>query len=207
MKGTAMSLVAAAGLLGAAGAHAQEREHGRFTSYASYSFSVPVGDTRQFLSSPSWMGVSWEGQWLLRSMTSAGVAIGINDFYDRSNRTTDFDGGSATGEQVRDLLVATLMGTGRWFPGGSAGRGFYLAIGAGGILAQQSYQLGVMPQLVRTAFHAVVAPEAGMTVGLFEGIDGVVNLRYTLPNAAGSYLGGSSRSFQFVTLSLGIAEH
>lgn len=205
MRPYVLALIAPA-LAGAASAQTQGWTDSRFASVATYALSIPTGDTRQFLTSPSLMGVSWEAQWVFRA-TATGVAIGVHDFFDRSDGTTDFDQGSATGEQLRDLLVATVMANARWFPGGVAGRGPYLNVGAGALFMQQSYQLGVMPQLIRSAIHLAVAPEVGAVRRLFDGIDAVASVRYMLPTASGRYLGGGSRSPQFLTINLGIAEH
>ena len=205
MRPFVLALVAPA-LAGAVAAQAQGWTESRFASVATYAFSIPTGDTRQFLSSPSLMGISWEANWVFRASTM-GVAIGVHDFFDRSNGTTDFDQGSATGEQLRDLLVATVMPNARWFPLGVAGRGPYFNLGAGAIFVQQSYQLGVMPQLIRSAIHLAVAPEVGTVHRLFDGVDAVASVRYMLPTSSGRYLGGGSRSPQFLTINVGIAEH
>jgi hypothetical protein len=198
-------------LLGAAAAGAQDYSYadysGRFTNLATYGVSFPVGDTHSFISQTSWMGVGMEGQWRYRRTTTVGVAVAVYDFSDETDGTTNFSSGSATGEQFRDLVSVSLMGTGRWFPRGVAGRGPYLGIGAGGLYAQQSYQLGVMPQFVHDGVHLVVAPEAGVAIPIFDGVDALVNVRYTIPSSAGRYLGGGTRSFRFVTLGIGLAEH
>jgi hypothetical protein len=198
--------LAAPALVHAATAQAQGWVESRFASVATYSLSIPTGDTRQFLSTPSLMGVAWEAHWVARATTTA-VSIGVHDFYDRSGGTTDFDQGSATGEQLRDLLVATVMANGRWFPAGIAGRGPYVNLGVGALFMQQSYQLGVMPQLIRSAIHLAVAPEIGAVHRLFDGVDAVASARYMLPTASGRYLGGGTRRPQFLTINLGIAEH
>jgi hypothetical protein len=212
MKSSIELIMTAAALLSAGTAGAQDETTPyydptpQYTNVASYSISVPFGDTRSFISTPSWLGINWEGQWTVGQKTVAGVGVGFHDFFDRSSGTTHFDNGAATGEKLRDLLVASVMGIGRWYPAG-VGRGMHLGLGLGGIFVQQTYRLGVIPQLVHHGFHVAVAPEAGMAIRLFDGVDVVTSARYTLPGNAGPYLANQSRRFQYLTLSIGLAEH
>src|SRR6185503_4095089 len=103
-----------------------------FTSIGTYAIAFPVGDTHRFVPNVSWFGAGWEGQWLVRPYTAAGAAITVNDFFDATHGTTTFPSGAATGFQNRELLVVTVMGTGRWNPHHLLGRGGWLGLGAGG---------------------------------------------------------------------------
>jgi hypothetical protein len=107
----------------------------------------------------------------------------------------------AAGERAPD---DDTLGTARWYPGNTWGRGFYLGLGAG-VSSISNTQIGVAPHLTRSGVHVVVAPDIGYIAGA-GGVDIVVNARFMVPNSAGSYLGGGPRSFQFVALSFGIAE-
>lgn len=177
----------------------------RFTSLSTYAVSLPLGDTRRYIGLPSFLGMGWDGQWSMRNNTAVGVALGVYDFYNESFSTTNFPSGSATGDQLRDLLVASVLATGRWYPLADS-RGPYLGIGAGGIYAEQFYQLGIISQVSRAALHLVIAPEAGLSVPMMQGVNANLGVRYWLPNAAGNYVGGGARSFRFVTASIGLAE-
>jgi len=179
----------------------------RFSSVTTYIISVPMADTRDFMTDPSWLGLTWEATWLLRRNTVGGVLFGVNDFFHRTDGTVNFNWGAATGQQFRDLTVATLMGSGRWYVRGIAGRGPYLGGGAGLLWARQSYQLGVLPQLVRSAFHLAVAPEAGVAVPVWDGVEAIASVRYTLPSGNGRYLNGSSSRFQYIAIGFGLSEH
>src|SRR5690349_14875748 len=133
-----------------------------FTSLTTWAVSMPLGDTKRFVKSPSWTGITWAMQWN-HEKPATGVEFGLHDFYDQSTGTTTFGAGAATGTQFRDLLVTTAMATARWYPFGS-GRGPSLGIGAGGMYAQQSYQLGIQSQLIRSGFQVAIAPEAAYAV-------------------------------------------
>jgi opacity protein-like surface antigen len=178
-----------------------------FTNLGSYAIAVPIGDTRRFTNGMSWLGIGWEGQWRVRSRTVAGASLTLNHFYDETRGTTNFGTGSVTGFQHRDLLLAGAMATGRWYLDRMAGHGPYIGLGAGGQWAQQYYQLGVNSQLSRSAFHLALAPEFGVAKQVMDGIDLMIGLRYTASAAAGDYVGGGARKFNFLSLSFALAEH
>jgi len=176
-----------------------------FTSTASYSISIPSGDTRHFVTTPSWFGVNWDGSWMLTGSTSAGVAFGVQDFRDVSFGTTNFPAGAATGQQVRDLLVVTAMGTARWFPFGVRLHRPFLGLGAGVVHAGQTFDLGVS-EVRRNALHLAIAPEAGWQFPVFDGVAARVGARYTFPTSNGGYVGGGSHHYPYATFSIGLIE-
>src|SRR4029079_6792168 len=137
---------------------------------------------------------------------SVGVSLGLQDFFNQSRGTTTFSSGAVTGQQSRELLLGTIMGIGRYYPGPTLGRGFYLGMGAGGQFAQQYYQLGVTKPIGRSAFHFAIAPELGVVTPIMEDLDVVFTARFTATTAAGNYLGGGARNFKFITLGVGMAE-
>ncbi|HEX4682992.1 MAG TPA: hypothetical protein VH277_09800, partial [Gemmatimonadaceae bacterium] len=118
-----------------------------------------------------------------------------------------FPQGAATGLQNRDLLLVSGTGTIHHYLGKTTGRGAFVGVGAGGEYVQQYYQLGVNSQFTRTGFHFILAPEAGYTTPVMEGVDLVLAARYSAPTSAGNYLGGGSRRFGFLTFVFGLAEH
>jgi len=202
------ALLVATMMYGATRAGAQQLTHDRaFGSASSYLISIPMGNTREFISDPSWLGLSWEGLWPYRGNMVVGAQLGVHDFYDSTDGTTNFDWGAATGHQFRDLTIASVLGTARWYASGYIGRGVYGGLGAGFLYSHQSYQLGVIPQIDRSAMHLAVSPEAGVGVPIFDGVDAVLSVKYTIPTWGGNYLDGGSKSFQFLTIGVGLAEH
>jgi hypothetical protein len=208
MSRTFSTLVVAGVLLAAVRAEAQDSvaSEGRFTNLATYGISFPVGDTHRYVPNTSWMSIGWEHQWGFTNHLAGSVGVALYDFYDRSDGTINFASGAATGEQQRDLLVTTLMGTGRWFAGRPGSKTPFVGLSAGGSYSQQSYQLGVTSGLTRSAFHLALAPEAGFVFPVFELVDAVVSARYTMQTPSGRYLGGGTRNFPFMTLNIGFAE-
>ena len=203
----AAAALAVAGIAGIAPrATAQEPADGQFTSIGTYAVSVPVGDTHRFVPQMSWFGVGWEGQWALRPRTNWGVSATINDFFDATNGTRTFPQGAATGLQNLDLLMVSVMGNVHRFVGHSSNHGPFVGLGAGVQYAQQYYQVGINSQFSRQAWHFTVAPEAGFTSHVMDGVDFVFSARLVSPTASGDYIGGGARSFRFVAFSFGLAE-
>jgi hypothetical protein len=196
-------LGAVACLAASASLHAQQSVQS-FASLTSFGLSIPTGDTRGFITRPSWMGVTWEGVWAVGQRTSAGVAFGVHDFNHASSGTTNFPWGAATGELLRNLLVTTAMVTGRWYPLAGRTRRPHLGLGAGVLYSEERFELGAS-RTVRGAAHLAVAPEVGWQFPIVRGVDGVASARYTIPTRRGDYLGGA-RSNPFATLSFGILE-
>ena len=188
-----------------AAARAQDAEP-PFINIGSYAIAIPLGDTHDFVPNLSWFGANWEGQWRYKPKTSVGVSLGLQDFFDQTRGTTTFSSGAVTGQQSRELLLGTVMGIGRYYPGSTLGRGPYLGLGAGGQFAQQYYQLGVTNPIGRSAFHLAIAPEIGVVTPIMEGLDAVFTARFTATTSAGNYLGGGARSFKYITLGVGMAE-
>jgi hypothetical protein len=177
-----------------------------FISLTMYEVAAPLGDTRRFLSGPSWLGLSWEGRWSVSRRAAAGVSVGFNDFSERFSGTTNFPSGAATGPQFRYLLSLPLLATGYAYPLGGERVRWFAGGGAGVAHIDQVFQLGTR-QVGRRGWHLAVAPEVGAEMYDFNGdLVGVVSLRFNAPFATGDYVGGGARSFQYLTLRVGMGE-
>lgn len=188
-----------------AGTPARAQEPDSYINIGTYTIAVPVGDTRRFVPPLGWFGMGWDGQWPFRAGLSKGLSFSLQDFADTRGGTTNFPSGAVTGDQTSQILMMTLMGNVRWYPGERWGHGLYLGLGAGPEFDQQYYNVGLNQQLSRYGIHVAIAPDVGVITQIV-GIDMVFNARFLAPNSAGSYLGGGPRSFQYVAFSIGIAE-
>jgi hypothetical protein len=198
-------LVSAALLLVAVGPLSAQESVQNYSSVATYAISFPSGDARDFVNTPSWIGFMWDGVWRVRSNTTAGVSFGVHNFSRSSFGTSNYEWGATTGEESRTLVVTTAMATGRWYPDLWATRRLHVGLGAGLAYSSETYQVGLL-ESVRGAAHLAIAPEAGWTFPLLDGVDAMVSARYTLPASGGSYLAGS-RHHPFATLGFGLLEH
>ena len=113
-------------------ASAQDTTSSSFINVGTYAIAVPFGDTHRFVSPMSWFGAGWKGQWRFHEHFAQGLSGSLQDFADMEGGTTNFPSGAVTGNQAREILMVTAMGTGRWYAGNTWGRGLYLGLGAGG---------------------------------------------------------------------------
>lgn len=181
MSGTARrcTYMAAIAMLSAVPAVAQEGAmEDRFISLSSYAISVPFGDTRNYVTRPSWVGVSWDGHWMMTRKTSAGMTFGVHDFRSSAPDTTPLLSGFAAGNRRRDLLVGALMASARWYPRGLDVIGPYFGAGAGGTFAQQSDEVGDEFVIRHTGFSFLASPEGGLVIPVTQGIAAIIGLRY-----------------------------
>ena len=176
-----------------------------FTSASGYTFGIPIGDTRDFVTTPSWLGISWEGRWNLTPHVSTAIGLTLQDFYSSSFKTTNFASGAATGQQTRDLVAANLMVAGRFYPTPQASTRPYISLAAGGAYTGQYFQLG-LSEVNRDDLTPAIAPEVGLEIPCIDGIDAVFNLRYTMPAHNSRHIGGGPRSFQYLTFGISFAE-
>lgn len=175
-----------------------------YAGVTSYVLSFPTGDSRTFVTTPSWIGISWEGVWAIGQRTTAGIAFSVHDFNHGFTGTSQYEWGAATGQQSKNLTMTTAMITSRWYPLAERTRRPHVGLAAGVVYSEQTYQLA-LSQVERGAAHFAVAPEAGWQFPMVNGIDGLVTARYTFPTKSGDYVGGA-HSYPFATLSFGILE-
>jgi len=182
-------------------------EPSNFMSLTTFELSAPLGDTKRYVTGGLGPGLGWEGRWTVNAHSSAGVALNVTGFSRHTENTIDFPSGAATGDQLRQLMPAQLLATGYVYPYQRNGVRWYAGGGVGTAHVDQDFSLGTQ-QLSRGAWHFVVAPEIGAEVrgGPDRLFVGVFALRYNAQTAAGDYLGGGSRRFQYLTLRVGIGE-
>jgi hypothetical protein len=197
-------VLAAIGCLAVGASLAAQENVQNYAGVTSYVISIPVGDSRGLLTTPSWIGVSWEGVWGLGRRSAAGFAVSVHDFNHGFSGTKDYDWGAVTGDQMRNLTITTAMVTGRWYPLADRTLRPHVGLGAGVTYSEETYQLA-LSQIRRGATHFAIAPEAGWQFPIVNGIDGLVSARYTIPSKGGDYVGGSRR-YPFATLGFGILE-
>jgi len=194
-------MVLAAVLAGARTLAAQD-----FMSLTTLELSTPVGDTKNYTSVGIGPGLGWEGRWVMRQHTSAGVSLTIGQLSERENGTMELPSGAVTGDMLRQLVSQQILATGYYYPSRFGKVRFYAGGGLGAASIDQDFNLGLQ-QLSRSAWHLVVAPEIGAELRGGDGyMVGIVSLRFNASNAAGNYLGGGARRFQNLTLRLGIGE-
>jgi hypothetical protein len=172
----------------------------------TWSYSLPMSDTRDFIENDSWVGATLEGRQLVDRRTSVSASIGFLEFYENSYDPIDFTNGTVTGQQYRNLqMVPILVGAQRYF--GDLGQTRpYVGLSIGALYVDQLMDIGLY-SLRATNWHFMGAPEFGVMMPALFGGQGntVVSIRYSYPFEAGEYLGGQSLSLSSWTIAFGFS--
>ncbi|HEX3158843.1 MAG TPA: hypothetical protein VHQ45_10030 [Gemmatimonadaceae bacterium] len=173
----------------------------------TYNLGIPTGDTQDFTDNESWLGFTFEGQWLVRPNVSAGLLLGWNEFYHRTDTTLPLENGAISGGQYRHLNIFPMLVGGKYYINGGASIGTtiapYVGVSAGTYYVRQLFDIGTV-EFTDTGWLFGVAPELGILVPVRAGSVAVLNARYNLPFSSGSFLGDESQSFQYWTISVGV---
>ena len=175
----------------------------------TYNLGIPTGDTQDFTDNESWLGLTFEGQWLVRPNVSAGFLLGWNEFYHRTDTTLPLENGAISGGQYRHLNIFPILVGGKYYINGGATVGAkvapYAGLSAGTYYVRQLFDIGTV-EFTDTGWLFGVAPEVGVLfpLGVGSGSVAVLNARYNLPFSSGSFLGDESQSFQYWTISVGV---
>jgi len=175
----------------------------------SYSIGVPTGDTQEFTDNESWLGVTFEGQWFVRPNASAGILLGWNEFYHRTNESLPLENGTISGGQYRHLNVFPMLVTGKYFFNSSdAPMGTTVApfVGAstGFYYVRQLFDIGTA-EFSDDGWLFGLSPEFGVMIPMPSGSVGMLSARYNYPFNGGDFLGDQSQSFQYWTFNLGVS--
>ena len=177
-----------------------------FMSITTLELSAPLGDTRNYVKSTAGPGLTWEGRWAVRPSAALGAQLTVSQFSQHTNETMTFPSGAVTGDMLRHLVTGQVTGTAFWYPIKRDKVRWYAGGGLGGGHADQDFDLGTR-QVSRSAWHMLITPEIGAEIRRADSLFvAVVSLRYNAPISAGNYLGGGKRSFQYLTLRIGLGE-
>jgi hypothetical protein len=181
-------------------------QENKFMSITTLELSAPLGDTRNYVKSTAGPGLTWEGRWKMRQSAAAGVQLTVSQFSEHTDDTMTFPSGAVTGDMLRHLVTGQVLGTAYWYPVKREKVRWYAGGGLGGGHADQDFDLGTH-RVSRSAWHMLIAPEVGAEIRRRDSLFvGVVSLRYNAPISSGNYLGGGKRSFQYLTLRIGLGE-
>jgi len=168
-----------------------------------YSTALPMGYTKEFTDSFSWLGMTLEGRRFVKESMSVGLMLGVNTFHQNVTGTIDLENGALTGAQYRNFNMFPMMLTLHLYGGSPRGRRFYIGTGVGAYYIHQLLDVGIYT-LTSDDWHFGVAPEAGFLLPFGGGTYGNISVRYHYPVAAGDYLGGGSKSPQYWSFSIGV---
>ena len=194
----AAMLLSAIALAGAVPVQAQQILTG-----LTYSWANPAGDlSKKFIGNDSWLGFSVEARRFLNPNATVGFSLGYTAFYERTDESLFFPGGTVSGDQYRSLNVFPLMVTGHVYSKAGGRIQTYIGLGVGVYYMKQLMDIG--PATVTTNNWIIgFAPELGFILNKGSQKEIAIFGKYNYPANAGTYLGGESGSYQY--LSVGVS--
>jgi opacity protein-like surface antigen len=185
--------IALAAVTAASAATASAESLSTFT----YTISAPVGDTKEFIDSTSFIGVEYNYRHFTSDRVSVGGSIGWTVLDQKRNdlvtiRTDDFNG-DISGTQFRYINSFPIMATAHYYLGDTDGTHAYVGGRAGVYYVKQRVELGT------------VAFEVGIIAPINYSTKFIANVQYNLPFSSGTFLGGESRSWQSIGFNIGLA--
>jgi len=194
------STVLGAAILGtSAGAGHAQGKLGAFT----WSWSMPMEQTKQFADNDSWLGLTIEGR-AMQEHTSVGILLGWNSFYNRTDQLINLPQGAISGDQYRSFQVFRMLANAHLYFGETRAPRLYLGVNAGAYYVHQVLDIGVS-SLTTDNWHFGVAPEVGLMIpkrGRLGAVS-IINVRYHYPFEDGDYLGGKPLTLPYWSISVG----
>ncbi len=192
---------AALGLAAAAPASAQVL--GGFT----YTWATPGGDlSDNFIGNDSWVGVSMEVRRLLNPNASVGLSVGYTAFYENTTDPLFLPGGTVSGEQYRSMNMFPILATGHLYSKAGGKIQTYIGLGIGAYVMKQ--RMDVADTEVKTSNVVVgFAPELGFILNKGNRNEIAIFGRYNYPANAGTYIGGESGSYQYLSVGVSLLRH
>ena len=194
-------VLAVLGLVAAAPASAQVL--GGFT----YSWATPGGDlSGNYIGNDSWVGVSMEVRRLLNPNASVGLSVGYTAFYEDTDEVLGFPGGAVSGEQYRSMNMFPILATGHLYSKAGGKIQTYMGLGLGVYVMKQ--RMDVADAEV-TSSNVVVGfvPELGFILNKGSRNEIAIFGRYNYPANAGTYIGGESGSYQYLSVGVSVLRH
>ena len=173
---------------------AQEDQQGwenRTLAIARYSWSLPLGDTKDFADNDSWLGLAIEGRRFIAADLSTSFQVGWTEFHER------------TDSEDRKLRVIPFLLGGQRYIGRPGGIQPYIGVNFGLYWIEQSVDGGTSDFSAEDVLFGV-APEVGLAIPLRPEVAMIVGTRYEIPFSGGDFLGGA-QSFRYWSLGLGLA--
>lgn len=192
---------AALGLAAAAPASAQVLGASR-TAWAT-----PGGDlSDNFIGNDSWVGVSMEVRRLLNPNASVGLSVGYTAFYENTTDPLFLPGGTVSGEQYRSMNMFPILATGHLYSKAGGKIQTYIGLGIGAYVMKQ--RMDVADTEVKTSNVVVgFAPELGFILNKGNRNEIAIFGRYNYPANAGTYIGGESGSYQYLSVGVSLLRH
>ncbi len=137
-----------------------------YYSTVNYGISVPMGDTRDFISNTSFRGFSFEFGRFFTGEISVGFLFAwsvLNESFPRD--TYEFEDLTLTGNLYRYINAFPLMAVGRYYFSPDSKFRPYLGLASGAYVINKVSDFGVH-RFENKNWHFGLAPEAGLIIGI-----------------------------------------
>ncbi|MGZ5958455.1 MAG: hypothetical protein ACXWLI_08600 [Myxococcaceae bacterium] len=166
----------------------------------SYQFSIPIGETYNYVPQVSWRGIGLDIATFIREDIAVGLAFGWNVFAINTTSTLTYKGSQITGNQDRAINFWPTLVNVRWFPRVSSNKDTqpYIGLNVGGYITERYLAIGLSADQ-STQYLFGLAPEIGV---FFQNPLGAVfvNARYNM-----AFPGGGVPFQQFLSFNIGYA--
>jgi outer membrane protein W len=137
-----------------------------YYSTVNYAISVPLGDTRDFISNTSFRGFSFEFGRFFTKEISLGFLFAWSVYHESFPRDTyELENLTLTGNLYRYINAFPLMAVGRYYFIPEARVRPYLGLASGTYVINRVNDLGVH-RFEHKNWHFGMAPEAGLIIGI-----------------------------------------
>jgi outer membrane protein W len=137
-----------------------------YYSTVNYAISVPLGDTRDFISNTSFRGFSFEFGRFFTKEISLGFLFAWSVYHESFPRDTyELENLTLTGNLYRYINAFPLMAVGRYYFIPEARVRPYLGLASGTYVINKVTDLGVH-RFEHKNWHFGMAPEAGLIIGI-----------------------------------------
>lgn len=184
---------------------AQQTYRPRYIGSLSYDVAIPSGDAHSFVEgNTSWLGLTLEGNWLVRPSMSLGFVLGWQEFWKQTHEVEELPNGAISGAQYRHLNTFPMLVTTRLFSSSGEGRMRpFAGVGIGTYYTRQLLDVGVN-EFTSDVWQFGVAPEVGVAFAGAQGVSAQLRARYNYPIKSGDFVGGS-KSYNYWSIGLGFA--
>jgi outer membrane protein W len=157
-----------------------------YYSTVNYGISIPLGDTRDFITNTTFRGFSFEFGRFFTEEISVGFLFAWSVFNESFPRDTyEFEDVTLTGNLYRYVNAFPLMGIGRYYFNPDSKFRPYLGLASGAYVINRVSDFGVH-RYENKNWHFGLAPEVGLIIGIGEEASFNLGARYNHAFKSGS---------------------
>lgn len=186
------------------------QQKGKYLASIYYNMSFPLGRTSDFISDPSFAGVSFDGKQFISNNTAIGLLFGWNVFSKNETGLTQYSSGNVSGAVYGNTAyyynILPLMASVTYFPNTNrnAKTKFYMVGYVGAYSFNQQLEIGVNT-FENNNWHFGLAPEIGVYYQAGRTTNLTLSTRYNYAFSSGEALNGDESNYQsWINVNLGI---